>query len=170
MLGLFGVAVSFFVLVFFISCGPKDDKKTEQSAGAHYVTYEMIEGCSTGVQKFQGSNDAETAKAFCEGLVSNELNSGCASMHRESAFKAMACVGTWPHVSQANSSGYLVFKTDQYSFRDNSCYTGLHYISANNEKAGMEALCRSLLDDELNLNCARKQREQLFAEKGCQAH
>lgn len=169
MLRLFAVGISFFVVIFFISCGSKENKDTSSpSTGAYYVSYEMSADCSTGRQKFQGTNEAEKTKAFCDGLKDNELNNNCAAIHRENAFKAMGCYGSWPYATGAASPTYSTFNTFQYAFKDNGCSTGLHYFSANNLEIGHKIYCKAILDDEFNMNCARAQREQLFAAELCQ--
>ena len=71
-----------------------------------YATYEMIEGCTTGIKKFNAGSEEELTVAFCDGLKNNETNGNCAQYQREQAFKAMGCAGTWPHptASGLNSS------------------------------------------------------------------
>lgn len=142
----------------------KDNEGGEIPAETTYSTYEMIEGCSTGVKKFNGNNEKEQKSAFCNGLKSNEANGNCAQYQREMTFKAYSCEGNWPH---ASVSGTNFSSSQQYEYKVNSCSTGFHYISSSNSELGQKAFCRTLMDDNLNMNCARSKREESYAEAGC---
>lgn len=137
---------------------------SDAGANITYATYELIEGCSTGVKKITAANEADLQKAFCESLKDNAANGNCANYQREAAFKNMQCEGAWPH---AASSGYNSSSTQSYSFRVNSCNTGFHYFSSSNSELGEKAYCKALLDDELNQNCGREKRQEQFDKSGC---
>lgn len=158
--------------LFLTACNIKasdsstNDTVQSDSAGGEvtYATYEMIEGCSTGVKKISGANETELQTAFCNSLKDNSANNNCASYQREAAFKTMKCEGSWPHIS---NTGYNISSTQSYAFRVNSCNTGFHYFSSSNSELGQKAYCKALLDDERNQNCGREKRQEQFNESGC---
>lgn len=149
-----------------VKVGSSDDSNNSGNSAPEvtYGTYEMIEGCTTGVKKVNGANEAELKAAFCNMLKDNSANGNCASYQREAAFKTMQCEGSWPHIS---STGYNVSSTQSYSYRVNSCSTGFHYFSSSNHDLGQKAYCQALLDDGRNQNCAREKRQEQFNESGC---
>ncbi len=131
-----------------------------------YATYEMLEGCSTGIKKFNAGSEEELTVAYCDGLKNNEANGNCAQYQREQAFKAMGCAGTWPYPT---ASGLNSSSSQSYSYKVNSCSTGFHYISASTPEQGNKAYCKQLQNDELNMNCARSKRDEAFAQAECKA-
>lgn len=156
-------------VLFLSACSKSSDSKeggTEAGAAVTYATYEMIEGCTTGVQKVNGSNETELKNAFCEKLKDNSANGNCARYQREEAFKTMQCEGVWPYPT---SSGYNSSSTQSYAFRVDSCNTGFHYFSSSSSERGQKAYCDTLLNDELNQNCARSKREEQYRESECKA-
>ncbi len=154
-------------VLFLCACSNSSDSNDGgEDAGSQitYATYEIIEGCSTGVQKVNAGNEADLKKAFCEKLKDNTANGNCASYQREDAFKSMQCEGAWPHSS---SSGYKSNSSQSYSFRVNSCNTGFHYFASSSARNGQKAYCDALLNDELNQNCAREKRQEQYNESRC---
>jgi hypothetical protein len=162
------------VSIIFSACHVKVGEDNKDDGGGNgggssittYATYEMIEGCSTGIKKFNAGSEDELTTMFCDGLKNNEANGNCAQYQREQAFKAFSCPGAWPH---AVLSGTNMSSTQSYSYKVNSCSTGFHYISSSNSELGKKAYCKSLLNDDLNANCARSKREETFATDGCKA-
>ena len=156
------------ISIFLSSCNSGSDNKNSNNdgspSGANYATYEMIEGCTTGVKKFNAGSEQELNTTLCESLKNNESNGNCAQAQREMIYKSIQCAGNWPHPV---ISGYVSTSSNQYSYRENSCTTGTHYISANTATKSQKALCLGLLDDERNLNCARGKREEKYEEYGC---
>ncbi len=146
------------------SSGNDSDKSGDAGSAVTYATYEMIEGCSTGVKKITGASEAELKTAFCNSLKDNAANGNCAGYQRETAFKTMQCEGSWPHIS---STGYNISSTQSYTFRVNACNTGFHYFSSSNAELGQKAYCAALRDDERNQNCGREKRQEQFNESGC---
>ncbi len=154
-------------ILFLGACSnSSDSNEGGGDAGSQitYATYEISEGCSTGVQKVNAANEAELKKAFCEKLKDNTANGNCASYQREEAFKSMQCEGVWPHSS---GSGYKSNSSQSYSYRVNSCNTGFHYFASSNSRSGQKAYCDALLNDDLNQNCAREKRQEQFNESRC---
>lgn len=154
-------------LLFLAACNSSSDSKEGGGQGlpeVTYASYEMIEGCTTGVKKMNASSQGELRKVFCETLKDSGANNNCARHQREEAFKNMECEGTWPFPS---SSGFNSASVQSYSYRDTSCITGLHYFSSSSSERGQKAYCDALLNDELNQNCAREKRQEQYNESGC---
>lgn len=167
---------SFFLTGFLLSgcvlalsaCSVSSDTKEggDSLKATTFATYELIEGCSTGVKKVTGANEAEVDAALCESLKTNESNGGCAQYQREQAFKAYKCAGNWPHPPV---SGFSASSAYQYSYSSNTCSSGKHYVASSNSDLGKKAFCKLLLNDELNANCARVEREERYLNDGCKA-
>lgn len=157
---------SLFVICALAIAGCSSDTKqgADSVKETTYATYEMIEGCSTGIKKISAGSAAELATSLCDSLKNNEANGGCAQYQREKMYKARNCAGNWPHapISGFNSSSY-----SEYAYSTNSCNTGRHFVSSSNTDLGRKSFCKLLLDDELNLNCGRVEREERYLKDNC---
>lgn len=144
------------------ACGSKSEDKSQPSD--FYLTYEAFGTCSTGLQTIKSSSEAAAKADMCEALKDNSRNAGCAVAQREQLFRQQQCPGGWP---QTTTNGATYWSSKSYSHDVNGCSTGLHFFSAGNQHKTMELYCQALLNDQLNQNCARSDREQDFDEAKC---
>ncbi len=172
--GVLSMKVFFLLIgrVLFLSgvlVGCSSDNKNEGGGSLKettFATYEMIEGCSTGVKKISANSAAELATALCDNLKNNEANGGCAQYQREQMFKTKNCAGNWPH---ASISGFNASNYSEYTYSTNACSTGRHFVSSSSSFLGKKAFCKLLMNEELNLNCGRVEREERYVKEECKA-
>jgi len=137
-----------------------------QNGGSETFTgsYEAMDGCTTGRHSFSAKSDAEIAKEFCNALKDENVNNNCASVQRGGIFQTAQCEGNFNTISTGPSSSVF---SQQYAYQENECGTGVHIFSASTQKDLNKMLCKALLDETLNNNCAKTKRMDDYKENNC---
>lgn len=157
--------LAFTILSSLIAC--KTEKKAEpgfaKQGDIFWTSYEAKQmGCETGRHTFEAQENQQLLNDICASLANNSANKNCAADQRHLIFYNLKC-GEWPHSNTMAST--TNFK--EYVYETESCGTGRHIVAAHSETQVKELYCDALADDQLNLNCARAEREKTYFDNEC---
>lgn len=160
---IYKILVSSIALSILAGCGSSSNDQAKGS-GEFLATYELESGCSTGRQVFKAATEDGVAKQFCDALVDDARNQGCARFQRQEAFSSAKCAGAWPFTTP---DGMNSNSSHTYGYNENGCSTGVHFIASSDSNSALKMYCASLKDDAFNRNCAKGTRDEAYNKAEC---